>query len=251
MENIYTFSNLSKYRDCQHLVTQKNASQAYEFSLALHTNENPIDILENRSLLQQNFPQMKFVVANQTHSDNIAVIDREVTLGWDALETAVENCDALITNQKGVMLTVLTADCVPILLFDPIQNVVATVHAGWKGTQQAIVYKTIKKMETMFACEAKDMLAAVAPSIGVCCYEVGDEVIQYFLNDKQAYIEKENGKYMLNLPYINIRQLLEVGLEEKNIEASEVCTSCEVESYFSYRKEQGCSGRFMSMIGLS
>ena len=246
---MYSFSNLSESTGCRHLVTQKDRSQAYGFSLALHTNENPTDILANRDQIQQKFSDMQFVVANQTHSDNIVVIDQVTTLGWDDLATAVENCDALITNQKGIMLTVLTADCVPILLLDPLKRVVAVVHAGWKGTQQEIVYKSVKKMESVFGSDPKDILAGVAPSIGICCYEVGKEVAKHFFKYPKSYTIKGE-KYMLNLPYINKEQLLKAGLVEKNIELSNICTSCEVENYFSYRKEQGCSGRFMSMIGL-
>lgn len=250
MPQVYTFKSLESYSELVHQVTQKDDTQAYAFSLALHTNENPADILVNRAALQAQFPTMRFVVANQTHSDHITIIDKPIEQGWRALETAIEDCDALITDQSGIMLTVLTADCVPILLFDPVQKVVATVHAGWKGTYQSIAAKTVQKMHTIFQSDPQDIRVAIAPSIGVCCYEVGEEVARHFFDDPEAYIAKENGKYMLNLPHINQQQLLKAGLEADHIELSDICTACEVDSYFSYRKEQGCSGRFMSMIGL-
>jgi len=147
------------------------------------------------------------------------------------------------------MLTILTADCVPILLLDPVKNVVAAVHAGWKGTQQEIVLKTVEKMKETFNCNPKNILAGIAPSIGKCCYEVDWNVAQYFEKIEHAYSQK-NEKYLLDLPLINKTQLLQSGLLETNIEMSHICTACEVVSYFSYRKEGGCSGRFMSMIGL-
>jgi len=249
MKNIYTFKNLSKEKNCIHLITKKDSTKAYSFSLALHTQENPSEILKNRDLLNKKFPNMHFIVANQTHSSNIHIVKESKTEGWNSLDTAIENCDALITNQKNIMLTILTADCVPILLFDKKQNVISAIHAGWKGTEQKILYKTIEKMKEIFNSNPKDILASIAPSIGKCCYEVDWNVAKHFKDTENAY-ENRGEKQMLDLPYVNKVQLLQAGIDEHNIELSNVCTACEVEEYFSYRKEKGCSGRFMSMIAL-
>jgi len=249
MQNFYKFNHLSQASSIHHLVTQKEPTEAYSFSLALHTDEEPQQIIKNRQKLQEKFPFMQFIVANQTHSSNIMIIKEPLEQGWQSLESAIANCDALITNQKKIMLTILTADCVPILLFDPIQEVVAVVHAGWKGTQQEIVKKTVKKMNETFDSNSKDILAGVAPSIGKCCYEVDWNVSKNFQNIPDAYSEKGE-KQMLDLPHINKVQLLEAGLTEQHIEMSNICTACQVDSYFSYRREAGCSGRFMSIIGL-
>ena len=250
MKDIYTFANLSQQTVCHHMVTQKKPTAPYSFSLALHTKEEPNKILKNRNFLKQNFPNMNFVVANQTHSSNIYIVTKNQEVGWKKLEEAIENCDAFITNQPNIMLTILTADCVPILLLDPKQKVVSAIHAGWKGTEQEIVFKTVKKMQKKFNSNPNDIIAGVAPSIGKCCYEVDWNVAQHFEDLANAY-DKVGEKYMLDLPYINKIQLLRAGLKEENIELSNICTACEVEHYFSYRKENGCSGRFMSMIGLS
>lgn len=192
---------------------------------------------------------MSFVVANQTHSANIKIVTKKDSRGWKDLESTVSDCDALITNEKGVMLTILTADCVPILLFDKQQDIIAIVHAGWRGTKDKIVYKTIEKMKDIFNSNPKNIIASIAPSIGKCCYEVDWSVAKHFQNIKGAY-EDVGDKQMLDLPYINRVQLLQAGVESDNIELSNICTACNVENYFSYRKENGCSGRFMSMIGL-
>ncbi|HHC11309.1 MAG TPA: peptidoglycan editing factor PgeF [Campylobacterales bacterium] len=250
MKNIYSFRNLSQESGCIHLVTTKNIEYDYNFSLALHTNEEPKSILQNRDKIQQKFPNMKFIVANQTHSDHISIITDVTSRGWDSIDSAIDDCDALITNQKGVMLTILTADCVPILLFDTKQKVISAIHAGWRGTEQQIVIKTIKKMEQEFNSNPKDILAGIAPSIGRCCYEVDWGVAQHFQEYDNAFDRVED-KYMLDLPHINRLQLIKVGVREKNIELSSICTACEVDNYFSYRKEKGCSGRFMSMIGMT
>ena len=101
----------------------------------------------------------------------------------------------------------------------------------------------------MYGCEPKNIIAAIAPSIGSCCYEVGEDVTEHFFDIPDGYIQRGK-KYMLDLPFINKKQLLDIGLMDENIEMSDVCTACEVDRYFSYRKEQGCSGRFMSIVGM-
>jgi len=252
MTDFYTFKKLSNMIECFHAISFKNIQEPYSFSVALHTGENKEKIVENRqkilSLLGWN-QNIHFVIANQTHSDHIKIIKSNDTLGWHSSEDAVENCDALITNKKGMVLCVLTADCVPILLIDRQKGVIATVHAGWKGTKSEIVSKTVDKMVQYFDVNLKNIVACIGPSIGQCCYEVNEDVAKHFSKLSNAYIQKGT-KYMLDLPKLNKQLLMKSGLLELNIEMSNVCTSCEVNRFFSYRKEKGCSGRFMSMIGL-
>jgi len=252
MIDFYRFASFGKYESLIHAVTKRSELYPYDFSLALHTGEEKREIIHNREVLAKQLnadENVHFIVANQTHSDHIKVIEKSETKGWKSLGDAIEDCDALITQEKDVVLTVLTADCVPVLLYDPRNEVVAAVHAGWKGTEAEIVSKTVLKMQERFGCRAEDMIAAVAPSIGRCCYEVGEDVAKHFFEFPESYTVKGE-KYMLDLPYINKSQLLKAGLSEENIEMSAVCTACEVGDYFSYRKEQGCSGRFMSLIGM-
>jgi len=253
MVNFYRFKKFSNLLQCHHAVTTKNRDESYAFSVALHTGENKEKIVTNRKKIASLLGWKKnihFVIANQTHSDNIEIIESNNNLGWDNVEDAIENCDALITNKKGIVLSVLTADCVPILLLDTKKNVIATVHAGWKGTKLEIASKTVNRMIETFDSNPKDIIAGIAPSIGACCYEVDEDVAKHFFNVTNAYIEKGE-KYMLNLPTINKQQLIQSGLLESNIEMSNICTACEVDTFFSYRKENGCSGRFMSMIALN
>ena len=252
MPDFYTFDHFKKYPSLLHAVTTKSSDHPYAFSLALHTCEDVENIVANRetlfSLLQSKY-DLHFIVANQTHSDNIKIVRQRKSKGWKRLEDAIEDCDALITDLKDVVLTILTADCVPVLLYDNEKKVVAAVHAGWKGTKAEIVSKTVRKMREVYDCDPKDIMAGVAPSIGRCCYEVGSDVAQHFFDTPESF-SAVGEKYMLDLPFINKEQLLEAGLQEEHIEMSHVCTACEVAQFFSYRKEQGCSGRFMSMIGI-
>lgn len=252
MVDFYRFKQFENYPECIHAVSTKLASEPYDFSLALHTGEDAKTIVNNRkklSSLLYTDNNLHFIVANQTHSEHIEIISEIETKGWQALEDAVSDCDALITNQKGMVLTILTADCVPVLLYDKEKEVVAAIHAGWKGTEARIVAKTVQKMINVFGSYPKDIIAGVAPAIGRCCYEVGEDVAKHFFTESRSYDERGE-KYMLDLPFINKKQLLDSGVLEEHIEMSGVCTACEVERFFSYRKEQGCSGRFMSMIGI-
>jgi len=252
MLEFYRFKCFEKQSDLLHAVSNKSTEHPYCFSLALHTGEREQEIIKNRALIAKHLgtnSALHFIVANQTHSDHIKIITAQETKGWEGIDDAIEDCDALITQEKNVILTILTADCVPILLYDPKHKVVAAVHAGWKGTKAKIVSKTVKKMQDTFGSKAENILAGIAPSIGACCYEVGEEVARHFFDTPEGF-RKKGDKYMLDLPHVNKYQLLQAGLEEKNIEMSDICTACEVESYFSYRKEQGCTGRFMSMIGM-
>lgn len=252
MQNFYTFNNLSNENKIMHLVTKKDSLQPYSFSLALHTGENLKDIIHNRQEVAKQIntnSNLKFVVANQTHSNHVKVIKESHSFGWNSLNDAIEDCDALITNIPNVMLTILTADCVPILIYDKTNGIVAAIHAGWKGTAKNIVKKTIETMVKEFNSNPKELIASIAPSIGKCCYEVDYQVAQHFVQFNDVWTEVSM-KYMLDLPKINKLQLQSMGIQENNIELSNICTSCNVNEYFSYRKENGCSGRFMSIIGL-
>lgn len=252
MPDLFTFEHFQCYPSLLHTVTTRSSDLPYDFSLALHTGEEPEQIVANRNRLSRllgSEAPLHYVVADQTHSDNIRCITRKETRGWESLSDAIENCDALITDLKGVVLNILTADCVPILLYDKEKEVVAAVHAGWKGTKAQIVSKTVQKMTEAYGCNPEEIIAGIAPSIGRCCYEVGKEVAEHFFDTPES-LTRRGEKYMLDLPLINQQQLLKAGVKEENIEMSHTCTACEVYRFFSYRKEQGCSGRFISMIGI-
>lgn len=255
MLEFYYFKQLSMHSKVSHAITTKSSTFPYSFNLALHTKEDPKDIIKNRKALAKtleisNNTSLKFIVANQTHSENIKVISHAQSQGWEKPNDAIENCDALITNLPHLVLTILTADCVPILLYDTQKDIIAIIHAGWKGTEAKITKKTIAKMQEVFESNPKDILASIAPAIGKCCYEVGFDVGKYFIDKPKSYTKKDN-KYMLDLPYLNQEQLLDSGIDKEHIEMSDICTSCEVQRFFSYRKEKGCTGRFMSLIVLN
>ena len=193
MLDVFNFSHFEKSPSLLHAVTTKLHDQPYAFSLALHTGEPADTIIANRNKLAailNSGEALHYIVADQTHSDHIKIITKKETKGWESLSDAIEDCDALITDIKGVILSILTADCVPVLLYDQEKDVVAAVHAGWKGTKAQIVSKTVQKMKEIYHSDPKDIIAGIAPSIGRCCYEVGKDVAQYFFDIPEGFSSK-------------------------------------------------------------
>jgi YfiH family protein len=183
--------------------------------------------------------------------------------------------DASLTNESDLLLAVQTADCVPILLVDPKKRAVAAIHAGWRGTLARIAEKTVGQMRMRFGSKPADLLAAVGPSIGRCCYEVGTELVTKFTSQfadaEEWFDELRTGdepnplqwlnmmppghqpppkSVRLDLRKANSAQLLAAGLAEKNIYISDLCTACHTDLLFSYRKEANSSGRLMAAVGM-
>ncbi len=164
-------------------------------------------------------------------------------------------CDALVTCREDMALVVSTADCVPILIWDSKQQVVAVVHAGWRGTAAGIVYSTVNCLQEKFDSKTASLHAALGPSIGPCCYEVGDEVVRAVTarlpNGKDLFSPGSRGRKHLDLAEANRRQLVETGVPEVQIHCSGLCTACNNELFYSYRKEGKGVGRLMGIIGIS
>ena len=166
----------------------------------------------------------------QIHSNVVFRADKQGVLGEG---------DALITNQPGLAVSIRTADCYPILLADAENRAVAAIHAGWRGTAAQIVRKTLQQMSAEFGTDPKDVSASIGPGIGACCFEVGDEVSRQFGVD---------GRTHLDLASENRKQLEAAGVPSQNIEALSVCTFCDAERFFSYRREKEKAGRMTSFI---
>ena len=245
------FKILDRYSAVRHLITEKDPGFGYGFSMALHTGEERAVICRNRTVLATELGEgYCFCGIRQIHGDRIHVVEHPESEGWESLSDAVE-ADAVITDLPRMVLTILTADCVPILLYDPRQGAIGAVHAGWKGTEAQILPKTIAKMQERYGSEPRDILVAICPAIGQCCYEVGGEVAEHFGGYAGAVIEgKAVGRYQLDLKRVNQLQAMRSGIDTMNIEVTPLCTSCARDRFFSYRAEQGCSGRFVSAIAI-
>lgn len=189
----------------------------------------------------------RLIFPGQTHTATVCCIN-------DIPETEISETDALVSNRKGLCLCVQTADCVPVLLFDPVKKVVAAVHAGWRGTVSKIVANTIKKMTADYASIPSDILAAIGPSIGPEVYEVGNEVVaaaqNAIPNAAQTLHLNSSGNYHFNLWEANRLILLECGLLNSNIELLAECSFEYDQKYYSARRDGADTGRMVSGIML-
>lgn len=184
---------------------------------------------------------------NQTHSDAVFVHNAE-----RRVSEADEGFDAHITNNSGIAISVVTADCVPVLLIDRKKRIVAAVHAGWRGTAKKIVQKTVEKMSDYFGSKSEDLTAGIGPAIGQCCYEVDEKVIEPMEKEfdylNRFSIQKKENKWHLDLQMINKEQLIETGLKPSNINIVSLCTSCYPDMFYSYRRDGAGTGRMMAVV---
>ncbi len=222
-------------------------------NLGLNALDSPHNVEGNRSILTRQFKigLDRLVTVNQVHGDDILVIDEP---NPDYSHFLKIDCDGIITNQPEVMIGVCVADCFPVLLLDPVCRVVAALHAGWKGTAGGISGKGIEALVKLFGSNPRDILAAVGPGIGPCCYEVDAPVMDAFAKKGQDLTfcleDAGNGKFRLDLLQANYLQILRAGVPEGNVEVEKLCVSCNRDSFFSYRRDGGETGRQMGFIML-
>jgi len=193
-------------------------------------------------------PVVRVVTVHQVHGTDVLAIDRRTA-------AASGHYDAIVTNQPGILVAVETADCVPILLLDPLRGVYAAVHAGWRGTLGGIAKKTVAVMQHRFGCHVKSIRAAIGPSIGVCCYEVNGTVLAPLKRSFSYWadvVDNVKGtKAHLDLRGFTRRQLEEAGIVSDRIETVNLCTACHPDLFHSYRRDGARTGRMMSGIGLT
>ena len=222
-------------------------------NLGTSTLDAPHNVEGNRHILVHAFdgrPE-RFVAVTQVHGVDLLVIDSP---NPDYLHFQRLECDGIITNQPEVMIAVSVADCVPVLLLDPEKKVVTALHAGWKGTAGNISSKGVAAMVSLFGSDPSQILAAVGPAISHCCYKVDTPVLEAFRSQGGGYERfaepAGDGQWQLDMPAANVAQLLDSGLLGQNIEVASQCVSCTPELFFSYRRDNGDTGRQMGFIML-
>ena len=262
------------YRFLEQAEGKSSGNESGELNLGFTASDSRENVLQNRArLLAVVFGETRpLITLRQIHS---AVVHRvaEAHAGDEAVLTG----DGLMTDEPGLVLGIQTADCVPVLVADRKRGAVAAFHAGWRGTLRRIVESGVGRMRLEFGSAPEDLVAAVGPAIGQCCYGVGEEVEQEFRSQfayagellREVYdSDPVHKKYPLlfmsqrapghgemgpslhlDLQEANRRQLLAAGLPSDSVQVLGHCTSCRTDLFFSYRAEQGLTGRMLALIG--
>ena len=224
-----------------------------EFNINRYCGDSKESIKRNREALCQllGIEDHSLLMPHQVHLAEIAVVDREMlTLPTEEILQKLDGIDALMTNEAGVCIGVSTADCIPVLLYDPIQRASCAIHAGWRGTVQRIVEKAVARMTEVFGSDPQNLIAQIGPGIHLESFEVGDEVYQTF--EKEGFpmelISKKYEKWHIDLPECNRLQLVAAGIPETHIAVSPVCTFQQSDTFFSARKLSINSGRIFTGI---
>jgi YfiH family protein len=257
---LYQFDNLRQYDEVVAAASGRHGgiSAPPYTSLNLHfqVGDKAEAVRHNRQLLAQALEiDLKSVICGQqTHGLNVAVVNQhdrgKGALAWD---DALPETDAIVTNVPGIFPLMTFADCVPIVLFDPIHKAIGLVHAGWKGTVGGIVTLAIAALTREFGSEPSQIIAGIGPSIGPCCYEVGAEVIAAARARPEitpALVTTADEHIHFDLWQANRLRMLHSGLKEENIEVARLCTACNRHLLFSHRGDRGQSGRLAFVAGM-
>ena len=213
-------------------------------NLGMNRDPQPENVVKNYHILAQalGFSPEKLVLTRQTHSDIVRKVTSRDARGVD--HHAYPECDGLITDEPGTALCVFTADCTPILLWDPVTGAVGAAHAGWRGTVSKIAAKTAQQMADAYGCRREDLRAAIGPNIGFCCFEtdgdVPEAIRQAYGEAAEPYIRKKGEKFYLDLKAINELALREAGISK--IDISDACTACQSQRFWSHRVTRGLRG---------
>ena len=232
-----------------------------EFNINRYCGDSKEAIRQNRSLLCRllGIGDDRLIMPHQVHLTEIAVVNEAfLQLPDDERLARLEGVDALMTDVAGVCIGVSTADCIPVLLYDPVCRAVCAIHAGWRGTVQRIVAKAVAKMTAVYGTRPADLVAQIGPGIHLDSFEVGDEVYDAFAHEgfpmesiSKKYPVNNGGsksKWHLDLPECNRQQLLSAGVSGERITVSPICTYQQSDRFFSARRLGINSGRIFTGI---
>jgi YfiH family protein len=246
-EVIYRCRNMNDSNVLQAFSTKTNGN------MALHTGDDPEKVLQRRrTFLGTLGLELKCLVAGvQTHSVNVRLVTRQLAGAgaWD-LATAVPDTDAFITRESGIILSIFTADCLPIFIYDPVTPSIGLAHAGWRGTLNRIAAKTLEEMVAVFHTNPSQCRVAIGPAIGTECFAVTEDVAGQFAAIFPETVHFDNSNYRVDLSEFNQKTLRNMGVPGQQITGSGLCTSCLREDFYSYRAENRTTGRMMGIISL-
>lgn len=241
----YQFSNLSAFPEIRHGIFTRGGGYSRPPYHGLNASFGVGDLYEhveeNRRLVSRSMGENKLCSVKQVHGTEILIIDQPQTIDGEHRPIA----DAVVTNIPGKNLLITVADCQAVLLFDPVQKVIANIHSGWRGSIDKIIGKTIDTMETHFHTSPAHIVAGIGPSLGPCCAEF----INYKTEIPHHLWKFKKDRDHFDFWEISLNQLQDAGVSPRNIEISGICTKCRTDIFYSYRKE-GVTGRFAAVIGL-
>jgi len=217
---------------------RKNAPYFFNLSYSVGDEKEIVDNNRREFFIEIGINEKMVSYQKQVHEDSI----KEVTSCGYCGES-----DALITTRKNLGLAISSADCPAIFIYDPVQEVIAAVHSGWRGTEKKIVKKTIQKLKDDFDLNPSDMICYIGPSISQINYEVGEEVASKFDSE---FVKKDKNKFYLDLAGANFRMLTEAGVNQNNIQVSCLCTNEYKNLLHSYRRDGSRSGRALGVIAM-
>lgn len=256
------FNGWERYGFQDHLFTTREGGVSEgiyaSLNLGFRRGDEPERVLRNYGRVAQALGGTveDMVCSDQTHTANIRIVTAQDRGKGVVLPRDYTDIDGLLTNEPGIILGCLFADCVPLFLLDPVERVVGICHSGWRGTVAQIGAVAVEKMEKTYGCLQKNIVAGIGPSICGDCYEIGGDVAEEFMrfSFRHAILKKDsvgNGeeqKYHLNLWEANRRILLGAGLLEQNIYVTNLCTCCNREHMFSHRGSGGKRGNLGAFI---
>lgn len=242
------FKKLLEYPEITHCYTMRSNNQL-NFQIK---NRDFFNQSCDKILKSLNMENIKVVRPYQTHTDNVKIVKKIEKL---------EDTDGIITNKKEIALITTSADCISLLLYDPVKKAIGSIHSGWKGTLKGIIVKAIEKMVTEYQSKPEDIICCICPSIRQCCFEVDEDVKDLFYNKykdlknideiiKLGDKKEDKQKYYIDTVKINIELLKNIGLKEENIIDSNICTMCHSKEFHSYRadgKSFGVNGAIIAI----
>ncbi len=251
---------LKRFESIQHFTSTRQGGVSTgnysSFNLGLYTGDKPENISQNFEILftitgiEENSIHLPY----QTHTNKVLRIDENfLKQDTETKRIMLHEIDALITNLPGQCIGISTADCVPVLLYDPVREAIGSVHAGWRGTRSGIVTETMSQMKSAFQTDPKDLIAVIGPSISPDVYEVGADLEEEFQKagfDTLEIFSRTDGRILLDLWKANKKLLADGGVKEENIEISGICTYSQPKNFFSARRLGISSGRMISGIML-
>lgn len=265
-----TFPGLSKINCISHLFSTRlggvSRDHLSSMNLSYSRGDDPENVTENFRRIASVFGKTEgdIVCTDQTHTINVRVATKEDAGKGITKERDYTDIDGQITNEKGIILSAFFADCVPLYFVDPVKEVIGLSHSGWRGTVAGMGAETIRKMQTVYGCDPKDIHVAIGPSICQECYEVSSEVYdafaEQFASDRDAlqkvFYQKDDwqrseGKYQMDLWKANELIMLRAGILPEHIEITDLCTAHNPEYLFSHRKTNGKRGNLGAFLMLN